>query len=148
MHDGELVTEQMAIALYLTDAFPQAGLGRSVGAPDRGSYLTWLAFFAGEADPVYNTRLLYGANLDSMTLRDHGRVVGRVEAALASAPFLMGESFTAADALMSGPFEWDPQMAPNSDRIQAWLKRLSDRPAAKRASEKDQPPTEAQRTEA
>jgi glutathione S-transferase len=31
LHDGQLVTEQMAIALYLTDTFPTAGLGRSVG---------------------------------------------------------------------------------------------------------------------
>ena len=27
LHDGRLVTEQMAIALYLTDAFPEAGSG-------------------------------------------------------------------------------------------------------------------------
>jgi glutathione S-transferase len=144
LHDGQLVTEQMAIALYLTDAFPEAGLGRSLGAPGRGAYLTWLAFFAGEADPVYNTRMLYGSNLDSMTLRDHSRVVGRVEAALSSGPFLMGEALTAADVLMSGPFEWDPQMAPNSASIQAWLKRLSDRPAAKRAAERDQQPAGTQ----
>lgn len=144
LHDGELVTEQTAIALYLTDTFPETGLGRSVGVPGRGAYLSWLAFFGGEADPVYNTRMLYGSNLDAMTLRDHSRVVGRVEAALSSGTFLMGTSLTAADLLMSGPFAWGPQMAPNSDRIQAWLKRLSDRPAAKRAADKDQPPAEAQ----
>ena len=142
LHDGQLVTEQMAIALYLTDAFPETGLGRSIGSAERGSYLTWLAFFAGEADPIYNTRLLYGSSLDPMTLRDHSRVVGRVDAALSTGPFLMGDTITAADILMSGPFNWDPQMAPDNDRIKEWLKRLSDRPAAKRATEKDERPTE------
>ena len=142
LHDGQLVTEQIAIALYLTDAFPEAGLGRSIGAAERGSYLTWLAFFAGEADPIYNTRLLYGSSLDPMTLRDHGRVVGRVDAALSAGPFLMGDTITTADILMSGPFDWDPQMAPDNDRIKEWLKRLSDRPAAKRAAEKDERPNE------
>ena len=142
LHDGQLVTEQMAIALYLTDAFPEAGLGRSIGTAERASYLRWLAFFAGETDPIYNTRLLYGSSLDPMTLRDHSRVVGRVDAALSASPFLMGSTITAADILMSGPFEWDPQMAPNNDRIKEWLKRLSDRPAAKRAAEKDERPTE------
>jgi glutathione S-transferase len=142
MHDGQLVTEQMAIALYLTDAFPASGLGCVVGAADRGAFVTWLAFFASEADPVYNARLLYANNLDAMTLRDHARVVSRVEAALMSKPYLMGEHLTAADILMSGPFEWDAQMAPHSVPIQSWLKRLSDRPAAKRALEKDARPVD------
>jgi glutathione S-transferase len=103
VHNGQLVTEQMAIALYLTDAFPEAGLGRSIGAAERGSYVTWLAFFAGEADPIYNTRLLYGASLDPMTQRDHRRVVGRVDAALSAGSFLMGDKITAADAPRSNP---------------------------------------------
>lgn len=140
MHDDQLVTEQAAIALYLTDSFPQAGLGRSVGTVGRASYLSWLAFFAGEADPVYNARLLYGSSLDPMTLRDQSRVVGRVDAALSAGPFLMGDTFTAADVLMSGPFEWDSQMGPGNDRINAWLERLSSRPAARRAATKDDRP--------
>ena len=138
LHDGQLITEQLAIALYLTDAFPEAGLAQPVGTAERASYLTWHAFFAGEADPIYNTRLLYGSSLDPMTLRDHRRVVGRVEAALRAGPFLMGNAITVADILMSGPFEWDPQMAPDSGRIREWLQRLADRPEAKRAAEKDE----------
>ena len=139
-HGDQLITEQMAIALYLTDTFPRAGFGRSIGSGERGAYLTWLAFFAGEADPVYNTRLLYGSQLDPMTLRDQGRLVSRVENALSTRPFLMGESPTAADLLLSGPFKWDTQIAPGSELIGAWLRRLADRPAAKRANEKDAPP--------
>jgi glutathione S-transferase len=44
VHDGRLVTESVAIALYLTDLFPKAGMGPAVGGPDRGAYLTWLAY--------------------------------------------------------------------------------------------------------
>ena len=143
LHDGQLVMEQAAIALYLTDAFPAAGLGRAVGSAQRGAYLTWLAFFAGEADPVYNARMLYGPRLDAMTVRDHARVVERVDAALSSQPFLMGDTLTAADVLMSGPFQWDDEMAPGRDRISAWLRRLAERPAAKRAAEKDAWPADA-----
>src|SRR3954471_14297825 len=32
--DGRLVTESIAICLYLSDAFPEAGLGPQVGDPD------------------------------------------------------------------------------------------------------------------
>src|SRR5262245_14348909 len=41
--DGVLVTESAAIVAYLTDKFPQAGIGPVVGDPDRGPYLSWLA---------------------------------------------------------------------------------------------------------
>jgi glutathione S-transferase len=54
----------------------------------------------------------------------------------------MGDKITAADILVSGPFEWDPQMATDNVRIKAWLRRLSDRPAAKRAATKDERPAE------
>src|SRR5207253_9860469 len=38
-HGDALVTEQVAIFLYLADLFPEAGLGPPVGDPLRGSYL-------------------------------------------------------------------------------------------------------------
>ena len=137
MHDGILVTEQAAIALYLTDAFPDAGLGVSVGENGRAAYLSWLAFYAGEADPVYITRWLYGDRLDRFTLRDQVRVVERVSNALAKGPYLLGQQFSAADILMSGPFEWDPVLVGADPAIQEWLARIADRPAAQRAAAKD-----------
>ena len=139
-HVDERVTEQAAIALYLTDSFPQAGLGPVHGAPGRARYLGWLAFFAGEADPVYNARLLYGARPDPMTLRDQVRVRERVDGALAAGPYLLGEDFSAADVLMSGPLRWDPELGGGSVLIAAWLARLAARPAAQRAAQLDERP--------
>lgn len=140
MHGDQLVTEQAAIALYLTDAFPDAGLGISVGQAGRAAYLVWLAFYAGEVDPLYTTRLLYGDRLDRLTLRDQARVIGRVSGALTKGPFLLGQQFSAADILVSGPFEWDPRLAPDHPYIQEWLARLKARPAAQRAAAKDSTP--------
>src|SRR5688572_16277627 len=51
VHDGALVTESAAIALYLTDLFPQAGLGAPVGSSERAAYVTWLSWTAGEMEP-------------------------------------------------------------------------------------------------
>ena len=51
VHDGELVTESAAIALYLADTFP-AKIGPGVGEPGRGAFLTWLAFYAGVIEPA------------------------------------------------------------------------------------------------
>lgn len=140
VHDEQLVTEQAAIALYLTDTFPDRNLGFAVGTARRAEYLTWIAFFAGEADPVYNARLLYRQFLDPMTQRDQARVVARVAQALTNGPYLMGTQFTAADILLSGPFQWDPELAPNDNRIREWLAGLATRPAAIRAAAVDEFP--------
>jgi glutathione S-transferase len=137
MHDGQLVTEQAAIALYLTDTFPEAHLGVSIGQAGRAAYLVWLAFYAGEVDPVYMTRRLYGDRLDPITLRDQTRVVDRVSSALTRGPYLLGQQFSAADILVSGPFEWDTALAADHVSIQGWLARLNSRPAARRAVAKD-----------
>src|SRR5262245_42945613 len=37
-HRGVLITEQVAIYLYLADQFPQAGLAPAIGDPLRGPY--------------------------------------------------------------------------------------------------------------
>jgi glutathione S-transferase len=137
VHDQQLVTEQAAIALYLTDTFPDRALGFAANSPRRGEYLTWLAFFAGEADPIYNTRLLYAQHLDPMSQRDQDRVVHRVSNAVRTGPFLMGQDFTAADVLLSSPFEWDPELARGNALIKEWIARLNERPAALRAASKD-----------
>ncbi|MBC7975573.1 MAG: glutathione S-transferase, partial [Myxococcales bacterium] len=46
-HDGTIVFESSAIALYLADAFPEAKLGPPIGDPLRGAFVTWLAYYGG-----------------------------------------------------------------------------------------------------
>jgi glutathione S-transferase len=41
-HRGALVTEQVAIFIYLADLFPQAKLAPANDDPQRGPYLRWL----------------------------------------------------------------------------------------------------------
>src|ERR1700753_1192007 len=51
--DGTVVFESSAIALYLTDKFPAAGLGPKVGDKHRGAYVTWLAYYGGVMEPAF-----------------------------------------------------------------------------------------------
>jgi glutathione S-transferase len=142
--DGDvLVTEQLAIALYLTDRFPGASLGAGPENPDRAAYLSWLAFWASEADPAYNTGMLYGDRLDPMSVRDRARVTARVLEALGRGPYLLGDRFSAVDVLISGPFEWDAGLAAEEPKIIDWLCRMEQRPAAQRARARDMPPAAA-----
>jgi glutathione S-transferase len=142
LHDDVLVTEQAAIALYLTDLYAGAGLGAPIGSPGRGAYLTWLAFYAGEIDVAYNLRS-FAPNLDAITLANHRRVTARVASALSYGPYLMGERFSAADILVSGPFEWDLGLQGDNSTIRDWIARLAARPAAQRMLERDTPRTVA-----
>jgi glutathione S-transferase len=137
IHDGQLVTEQVAIALYLTDTFPDAGLGVSIGEPGRAEYLSWLAFYAGEVDPIYNTIWLYGDRLDPISIRDKTRVISRISNALSKGPYMLGQRFSAADILLSGPFEWNPDLAADSPTIREWVERVNARPSALTAVSKD-----------
>src|SRR5258708_40161027 len=53
VHDGALIYETTAIALYLTDAFPDAHLGPKIGEADRGAYFPRLSF----STPAFNPPL-------------------------------------------------------------------------------------------
>ncbi|HET8898571.1 MAG TPA: glutathione S-transferase, partial [Rhodanobacteraceae bacterium] len=55
-HDGVVVTETVAIYIYLADRFPAAGLAPALDDPDRGSYLRWLVFYAACFEPALGDR--------------------------------------------------------------------------------------------
>ncbi|KKL64379.1 hypothetical protein LCGC14_2165610, partial [marine sediment metagenome] len=46
------VRERGAIIAYLTDLFPGTALGRPVGHPQRGAFLSWLFYYQGVMEPV------------------------------------------------------------------------------------------------
>ncbi|MEM9965368.1 MAG: glutathione S-transferase N-terminal domain-containing protein, partial [Asticcacaulis sp.] len=52
VHDGVEIWESAAIILYLTDLFPEGGMGVPVGHPQRGRYVSWLSYYAGIVEPV------------------------------------------------------------------------------------------------
>src|SRR5690242_21910570 len=52
LHRGELVTEQVAIFLYLADLFPQAGLTPARDDELRGPYLRWMAYYGSSFEPA------------------------------------------------------------------------------------------------
>src|SRR5438132_11821769 len=51
-HRGALVTEQVAIYIYLADLFPQAGLTPAIDGPLRGPYLRWIAYYGASFEPA------------------------------------------------------------------------------------------------
>lgn len=124
VHDGVEIWESNAIMLYLTDMFPEPGLGRSIGHPDRGNYLSWLAWYGNVVEPVLvcNAAGLSHPFLDS-TFRGVPEVAARLTAQLEKTPFLLGDRISAADLLVTSPFVWMPQVIPDVQVIRDWIVR-------------------------
>jgi glutathione S-transferase len=136
--DSALVTESVAIALYLGDAFAAAGLAPGLDDRRRGPYLTWLAWYAAALEPSMFAQ--FGGELESspMKRRAYDAAVARLEGALARGPYLMGEVFSTADVLVGSALNWARRAFPESAAIDAYAARCSGRPAARRAAEKDE----------
>jgi len=135
IHDGALITESAAVALYLTDLFPEAGLGAPTGDRDRGEYLTWLAWAAGELEPAIWSRMSpdAGPAMD----RRYADAVDRLLDRLWSAPYLMGDRFSAADVMIGSSLIWARAFLPESPTLDAYVARLASRPALLRAQARD-----------
>lgn len=129
--DGEdHIRERAAIFAYLTDKFPQAGLGPQVGEAKRGAYLSWLAYYQGVIEPV-----LVGQFVKSegdgwyKTFRGKEEIGARIAEALAKGPWLLGENYSAADLLLASPFAWYPPFTPDIPAVKDWVERVSNRAA-------------------
>lgn len=120
--------ERGAIILYLTDRFPQAGLGRPVGDPQRGEYLSWLFWYQGVFEPV---AILSWTGLShpaiQASLRDYDTAIQRLDEVLRRQRYLLGDSFSAADLLCAGPFAWFGDQLPATPAIKDWVARCQDR---------------------
>jgi glutathione S-transferase len=140
VHDGATVFESPAIALYLTDAFPQNGIGPVVGDPKRGAYLSWLAYYGDVMEPAFVSKFL---NME--VPRGTAGWVKAEEAAdfvaetLAEGSYLLGDKFSAADILFGSSFAMfmKSPMLPNPERFRPYVDRLMARPAYKRALAED-----------
>ena len=137
LHDGALVTESAAIAIYLTDLCPEANLGACAGSPDRAAYLTWLAWTAGEMEPAFWSKISGATETDLNARARYDAAIARLLTALATGPYLMGDRFTAVDVMIASALAWGREYVPESALVDAYLERALNRPANARAMAKD-----------
>lgn len=140
-HGEALVTEQAAVFLYLADLFPAARLAPAIGDPLRGPYLRWMVFYGSCFEPAVVDRAMkrepappstspYG-NFDTM--------LGTLTDQLAKGPYLLGETFSAADVLWGTALTWTTmfKLVPELPVLRAYMDRVNARPAVARAHAKD-----------
>ena len=138
--DGVVVFESPAIALYLTDRFPQNQVGPLVGDAQRGAYLSWLAYYSGVLEPAFVSKFM---NVE-VPRGTAGWVpveeaMTAVIARLSPGPYLLGEKFSALDVLYGTTFAMFGQSAllPKSPLIEDYARRVTARPAFARAMAKE-----------
>jgi glutathione S-transferase len=137
-HDGVVVFECAAIALYLGDAFPKAGLAPAIGDKRRGPYVTWLAYWTGVMNPVIAARFRGWDNDAPTGFGIFEDMEGFIATTLEKHPYIAGDSFTAADVLVGGALGFfKGSMFPDRDVYDAYLQRVTTRPARQRAIAKD-----------
>lgn len=141
IRDGETVVyESAAIALYLTDKFPQAGIGPLIGDPKRGAYLTWLAYYAGVMEPAWMSAFMKtDVPRGTAGWVKTDEVMELVNATLSKGPYILGDKFSAADVLIATTFKlfMGSPLLPKTELLEAYVNRVTERPAYARGMAKD-----------
>ncbi|QEN86148.1 glutathione transferase GstA [Labrys sp. KNU-23] len=140
LDDGSVLTEGAAISQYLADLKPQSGLAPVAGTVERTRLQSWLNFIASELHKMYSPWLFhpeYGTQAQDVARTKIAERLATVERHLAGhGPFLLGETFTAADAYLFTIVGWSPytkvDLAP-FPVIRAFMARVGARPAVQAA---------------
>lgn len=104
LDDGTVLTEGVAIVQYLADLKPESGLAPRTGTRERVELQSWLNFIASELHKMFSPWLFhpeYGAQAQDVARAKIADRLTFVERHLAAGgPFLLGGTFTAADAYL------------------------------------------------
>ena len=140
-HADVVITEAAAICCYLADAFPEAGLGIPLLDRRRGPYLKWLFFGPSCVEPAVVDRMFKREDAPSSALGwgDFDSVMNVLAEALRPGPYLLGEQFTAADVVIGSGLRWGmaTKAIPERSEFVVYVGRLEQRPALKRAIQRD-----------
>ncbi len=140
-HGDALVTEQPAIYIYLADLFPAAGLAPALTDPMRGPYLRWLVFYGSSFEPaVVDKAMKRDAAPPAMCpYGDFDTMLATLADQLRAGPWLLGETFTAADVLWGTALRWTMgfKIVPERPEFVAYVERVCARPAVVKVSARD-----------
>jgi len=132
VHRGQLVTETVAIFLYLADAFPAAKLAPRGDDPLRGPYLRWMVYYAACFEPAVADRALKRepGSPSLLGYGDFDTMLKTLTDEIEKAPCLLGETYTAADILWATGLWWTMAfgIVPKLPVIEDYVARIRQRP--------------------
>jgi glutathione S-transferase len=138
LDDGEVLTEGPAIVQYLAERVPARELAPPAGSRERVRLQEWLNFISTELHKGFG--LLFVPDLPAATqAMVKERLAKRLDvtaARLDGKPFVMGETFTVADAYLFVVLSWGGYVGVDVSRwptLRALGERVAARPAVRAA---------------
>jgi glutathione S-transferase len=140
-HGDEVITEQVAIFLYLADLYPEANLAPKIGDPLRGSYLRWMVYYGTCFEPAIVDRSSKREPLPPLVspYSDFDTMLNILTEQLSQGDYFLGDKFTALDVLWGRAFTYVTmlELVPLLPVIKTYIDRVNARPAAIWVKEKD-----------
>jgi len=127
-----------AICAYVTERFPDANLAPPPGDPLRAKYLYWLFFAPGCIEPaMVQVATKIEMNPVAAGWGNAQLVFDVLDAALTKGPWILGDSFSAADIAVGSGLNFAVRlfkMVPSRPSFDRYIDRCAARPAFQRAS--------------
>jgi glutathione S-transferase len=140
-HGDELITEQVAIFLYLADLYPEANLAPKIGDPLRGSYLRWMVYYGTCFEPAIVDRSNNREPLSPLVspYSDFDTMLNILTEQLSQGDYFLGDKFTALDVLWGRAFTYVTmfEIVPLLPVIKTYIDHINARPATIWVKEKD-----------
>jgi glutathione S-transferase len=140
-HGDAIITEQVAIGIYLADLFPEAGITPGIDDALRGPYLRWYVFYAACFEPALIDKALKreAGHVAMSPYGDLNMTVKTLVDQLEKGPWLLGETFTAPDVLWGTALTWMTGfgLLDAVPPIKAYIDRWNARPSVKKVAEID-----------
>lgn len=137
---GTVITENPAILQYLADSHPAAHLAPPSGTLERARLQEWLNFTASELhkafSPYFGGRTLEGAEKERVEAKLVRRIGDVAQALSDGRSFILGESFTVADAYLFVVLNWTNFIGVSLDRwpvVASYAARVAARPSVRAA---------------
>jgi glutathione S-transferase len=138
LDDGHVLTEGPAIVQYLADQKPDSGLAPKNGTPERYRLQEWLNFITAEIHKGFSPLFRPNTPEEYKTISKENlsKRFDWLEKQLAGKDYLMGKTFTVADAYLFVVLGWTKPTAIDLSRwpnLAAYHARVAGRPKVKEA---------------
>src|SRR5436190_11340199 len=138
LDDGQLLTEGPAIVQYLADRKPESGLAPKNGTPERYRLQEWLNFITAEIHKGFSPlfRPTTPEEYKTISKENLAKRFDWLEQQLKGKDYLMGKTFTVADAYLFVVLGWTKPTGIDLSRwpnLAAYHARVAARPKVKEA---------------
>jgi glutathione S-transferase len=138
LDDGHLLTEGPAIVQYLADQKPESGLAPRAGTFERYQLMEMLNYITSEVHkgfaPLFNPKI--SADWKASALANLDKKFAWLSGILKDKTFLMGNTFTVADAYLFTVLSWSAHVAIDLSKwpvLAAYQSRIAQRPKVQQA---------------